>query len=156
MIGIKKIEIKVNSNITENLKKVQKCLNRLIPGHEIEKNQLISEVKGIFGNTIKILHMEIKNEKLISEIISVLAEKLSHADKKKLFNEFFKRLGNKMSFYLRFKKSNLFNDNYSLYDGSDVIRIILYFFDLQTKSPKKLNPLDLREYLVISNIMVKE
>ena len=61
-----------------------------------------------------------------------------------------------MTFYLRFKKNSLFKNEVAVYDGSDVVRVILYFIDLRTKSSKKLNPLDLRDYLVISNIISKE
>ena len=69
MIGIKKIVFKVNSNITENLDKIQKCLNHLLPAKVIQENHTINEVTGIYGNIIKILNIEVVNNTIISQIL---------------------------------------------------------------------------------------
>ena len=151
-IGIKSIELMVNSNSTEDPNKIREILYFLISGKILENIPFV-EVNGVYNNPIKLFNLTLKNKTDIDNILKTLADSFTIIEKKKLFREFMKRLSDKNAFYIRIKKSDLVRKKCVLTDHSDAIKISLSFFNLSTGSVKNIEPKIIQEYLIIRNLI---
>ena len=95
-IGIKSIELMVNSNSTEDPNKIREILYFLISGKNIGHISFV-EVNGVYNNPIKLFNLSLKNKSDIDNILETLANSFTSFEKNKLFREFSKRLSDKNS-----------------------------------------------------------
>ena len=154
-IGIKSLQLMVNSNSTEDPQKIREILHFLISG-KISKKIPFVEVNGVYNNPIKIFNLNLRDKSDIDNILKTLADSFTLYEKKKLFREFMKRLSDKNSFYIRIKKSDLVRKKCVLTDHSDAIKISLSFFNLSTGSVKNIEPKIIQEFLILRNLIAND
>jgi RNA binding exosome subunit len=154
-IGIKSIELMVNSNSTEDPNKIREILYFLISGKNIEHISYV-EVNGVYKNPIKLFNLTLKNKSDIDNILKTLANSFTSFEKNKLFREFSKRLSDKNAFYVRLKKSDLARKKCVLTDHSDAIKISISFSNLSTGNVRNIKPKIIQEYLIIRNLIAND
>ena len=72
-IGIKRIELMVNSNSTEDPQKIREILHFLI-SCKISKKIPFVEVNGVYNNPIKIFNLNLRDKSDIDNILKTLAD----------------------------------------------------------------------------------
>lgn len=109
--------------VTEDIELVKQCVLNLLPdvNRDMQINQFFSTSQ--FGDRIVIISIVIEND-LVNPVLGYLSTQLSENDKQYLFRHFSKRIDlDEKSFYLRLDKFKLLTNEFSLTEGSDVVKV---------------------------------
>jgi RNA binding exosome subunit len=143
---IKSLTINVNSNATESVTKVKKCLTILLPSFT-DKSLNIEALVGGYSNTItKMEYKSIDIEKNLLDVQNIV-DRLSPQYKIQIMDELEKRIDKKGVLHLRFGKRDLFNGKIVLSSESDSVRIKLKITHEKHKIDIKKNIRELKEFL---------
>jgi len=127
MVGVKarRLELTTSAHATEDLAKVRRALLNLIP-KEYKENIEIEEAKyeGHYGNPIVRLKVLVKGKKA-NEIFNYIISNLSEPDRKILKVTLKNRVDERGHLYLRISKQDASQGRITLYEGDDVIRIVV-------------------------------
>ncbi len=121
------VEITTHCHATENCDKVLQAVKNLLPENFRNKEPLITEYRGHYGNIIKIIRYILENDEATT-FLKYLGGKLSTTDKSILSVSFdlrYDRRSNK--FYIRIDKQASYNDRVVVTEGDDIIKIIISF-----------------------------
>lgn len=123
-------EVLINAfcHATEDLEKVRKAMLNFIP--ELYRSRVvISEdiLEGYYGNRILNLKIYIFDVEIIRNIIDFICRNIHETDKRLLSRTFLSRLDSSGNLYLRFDKGAAYNGLLRLYDGSDIVRVVIKF-----------------------------
>lgn len=151
MIQIKHIDLMINVNATENSDKVKSLLLSLLPIQFDQKQIEISHLTGAYGNPIITYKIRLVNIDEIEYTIDNLSKRIDGENKKYIYRNLINKIDEKSILYLRFKKNQL--NNLELYDGSDVLKIEIKFYDIKTKSSSKINIEEIRKYLMFRQLI---
>ncbi len=127
MINVKEITILTHCHATEDCEKVLKAIKNILPPNIRDRVSFSKQtLYGHYGNPITIIKTTIREN--IEDILRYLAGKMSDSEKSILnisFDLRYDRKGNKL--YLRISKQEAFRDRVMIYDGDDIIKIIIGF-----------------------------
>ncbi len=96
------------------------------------------EVRGHYGNPIKILRIEIAPEKDAELIVKYIAQMLSNESKETIKATFPLRVDENGTLYLRLDKQKAYNGKIALDEGSDVIKIRIRLKRVKDKSYEEI------------------
>ncbi len=127
MAGVKarRLELTTSAHATEDLVKVKQALLNLIP-REYRENLEIEEVKyeGHYGNPIVRLKVLVRGKKA-NEIFNYIISNLSESDRNILKVTLKNRIDERGHLYLRVSKQDASQGKITLYEGDDVVRIVV-------------------------------
>jgi RNA binding exosome subunit len=133
LLKIREIEFRTHAHATESILKVKDCLKKLIPS-EIEDKEIIMEnLAGNYGNPIRAFTLKITKQDLIQKVMINFGSMFTIDSKTRLRTEFAKHLDEKLKFYFRINKQLLTLGRIELNEESDVIRIVI---SVHNKNPK--------------------
>jgi RNA binding exosome subunit len=143
---IKSLTCNVNSNATESVLKVTKCLSFLLSSFN---NEFLKTETLLGGYSNPITRIEYNSVDIDQNSLNVqkIAELLSVQDKIQIKDELEKRFDNKGTLHLRFVKRDLFNGKIVLSTESDSVRMKIKITHQKHKIIIKKNLRDLIEFL---------
>lgn len=148
-IKLKEISFTATVHATEDKSKVVKALLELIP-EKLRKKISITETayKGYYGNPIILLSIMVRG-KLATEVLKYITERMDDTSKKILGVTLDQRVDQAHRLHIRFSKQDAYQGRLVLYNGDDVVKVILSF-------KFKGDIRELREYLksigMLSNV----
>ncbi len=122
---IHRVEITTHCHATEDQEKVLRALKNILPEGLREKQPIIEEYKGHYGNVIKIIRLELLGSEA-QDFVKHLGSRLEDSDKSILkvsFDYRYDQRGNK--FFIRLDKQAAYNNRLVVSDGDDVIKIVI-------------------------------
>jgi len=127
MITIERIEFNTHCHATEDCNKVLQAILNTIPS-ELHSELVVSKqiLHGYYGNPIVLINAVLNTG--FDKFLEYLSSKLSESDKAILtvtLDLRYDHRGNKL--YLRLSKQDAYNNRFTLYDGDDVVKIIISF-----------------------------
>ncbi len=124
-VKARRLELTTSAHATEDLAKVKQALLNLIP-REYRENIKIEEVKyeGHYGNPIIRLKVLVKGKKA-NEIFNYIISNLSESDRNILKVTLKNRVDERGHLYLRISKQDALQGKITLYEGDDVVRIVV-------------------------------
>jgi len=125
---ILRIEFSVHAHATEDVERVKQALLNLLPEHVREKVAFSEAVvEGHYSNPIRRMSVHISGEDAI-KVLEYLGSKLDDIEKRALAVSLDLRYDKKEGrLYIRFNKQDAFLGRIKLYDGDDVIRVVVVF-----------------------------
>ena len=123
-----RIEFSVHAHATEDVERVKQALLNLLPEH-IRGKVTFSEilVEGHYSNPIRRMTVHISGEDAI-KALEYLGSTLDDIEKRALMASLDLRYDRKEGrLYMRFSKQDAFLGRIKLYDGDDVIRVVVVF-----------------------------
>ena len=123
-----RIEFSVHAHATEDVERVKQALLNLLPEH-IRGKVTFSEilVEGHYSNPIRRMTVHISGEDAI-KALEYLGSTLDDIEKHALMASLDLRYDRKEGrLYMRFSKQDAFLGRIKLYDGDDVIRVVVVF-----------------------------
>ncbi|HIQ02862.1 MAG TPA: exosome protein [Desulfurococcales archaeon] len=126
-VKLKEISFTVTVHATEDKSKVIKALLELIP-EKLRKKISITETayKGYYGNPITLLSVVVRG-RLATEVLKYIIERMDDTSKKILNVTLDQRVDQAHRLHMRFSKQEAYQGRLILYDGDDIIKVILSF-----------------------------
>ncbi len=126
-VRVREISFTVTVHATEDKEKVTKALLELIP-EELRKRVSITETtyKGYYGNPIILLSTAIKGRYVI-DVLKYITRKMDDISKKILNATLDLRIDPAHRLHLRFNKQDAYRGKLTLYDGDDIIKVVISF-----------------------------
>ena len=128
-LSIRQIEIRTHAHATESIEKVISIFKSLTSDENIKEQIKFGNLTGTFGQRITDLQVALKKKKQIDRFIENIRTELGDSDKFLLFNEFPRRLDNKLKFYLRIDKHMAALNKYQLSTYPNSVQIIIANFN---------------------------
>jgi len=124
-VKAKRLELTTSAHATEDIVKVKQALLTLIP-REYRESIEIEEVKyeGHYGNPIVRLRVLVKGKKA-DEVFRHIISSLSESDKNILKITLQNRVDERGHLYMRVSKQDASQGRVTLYEGDDIIRIVV-------------------------------
>jgi len=125
LVKVIKIEVSTIAHATEDINKVKKALLNIIDP-ELKKHAKIktTTVKGYYGNPITLLKLILRGNKA-SKAFSYILSKLDPMEKKLLSLSLEERLDRTNNLYIRLSKQDAYLGRLRIFEGDDVIKIIV-------------------------------
>jgi RNA binding exosome subunit len=133
LLKIREIEFRTHAHATESILKVKNCLKKLIPNDIDDKEIIMENLAGNYGNPIRAFTLKITKQNLIQEVLRNFGTMFTIDSKSQLKSEFAKHLDEKLKFYFRINKQLLTLGKIEINEESDVIRIVI---SVHNKNPK--------------------
>ncbi len=128
------VEIRVFSNATEDLQKVETAVRNLMPPElASETNFAKTPCTGHYGNPIVLLETKLENRQLLPKVLEKLGSSLSSLDKEQLLGEFKEHL-DKRSLFLRLDKQSAYLGS-AKFSNVDPVRMKIHF---KNKTPDEI------------------
>jgi hypothetical protein len=144
-LKIREIVMRTHAHATEDIEKVRACFKKLLPEDFDEKEFVLENLAGSYGNPIRALSVKLSTQAEIKEFIRNLITILNPEVRDTLRSELEERLDDRHKFFFRIAKQALALGSIELAYDSDVIRIILALY---CKNPKITITLeDIRSFL---------
>ena len=125
VVKTKRIELSTSAHATEDLSKVKQALLSLIPAEyrgSIEIEETVYE--GHYGNPITRLVVRLKGKKA-DRVFKYIVSSLSDTDRNILKATLKNRVDERGHLYMRISKQDASQGKITLYEGDDVIRIVV-------------------------------
>ncbi len=124
-VKAKRLELTTSAHATEDIVKVKQALLTLIP-REYRESIEIEEVKyeGHYGNPIVRLRVLVKGKKA-DEVFRHIISSLSESDRNILKITLQNRVDERGHLYMRVSKQDASQGRVTLYEGDDIIRIVV-------------------------------
>ena len=140
---IRAIEITVFSHATEDVEKVKKAVEKLLPNSLKLKNFETIKLTGHYNDPILFLTLRVENKKESNAIVNYLFYKLSTLNQQTILDELPNRVDASGNLYLRLDKQKAYRDKLVLTEN-DPIRI-----KIKSQLPHKSDPVKIyRQYLL--------
>jgi RNA binding exosome subunit len=140
-ILIRGLEVKVLIHATENEEKVKKAVRNLLPIDISGKTKLL-ELDGHFGDSIKLLNINIRNRNQCREVLKFLLNRLTVLNQEQLFEDIWRYIDNSGNLYLRFDKQESYKKKIVI-SNRDSIR-----FKFGIQIPHKADPVEtIKKYI---------
>lgn len=110
---------------TESEERVLEAMSALIPGDIPEEDVLldVEEVRGFFGNPIKVINVEIKRSRAVRAFLRHFRELLSEGDREYLLEHLDEKVDEEGTFYVRFNKQRAYLGEAEVDEGPDVVQV---------------------------------
>ncbi len=124
-VKARRVELTTSAHATEDLTKVKQALLNLVP-REYRGSIEIEEVRyeGHYGNPIVRLRVLVKGKKA-NEVFNHIISSLSESDRNILRLTLWNRVDERGHLYLRVSKQDASQGKITLYEGDDVVRIVV-------------------------------
>jgi len=125
---ILRIEFSVHAHATEDVDRVKQALLNLLP-EQVRGKVVFSEavVEGHYSNPIRRITVNVSGNDAV-KVLEYLGSKLDDVEKRALAVSLDLRYDEKEGrLYMRFSKQDAFLGRVKLYDGDDVVRVVVVF-----------------------------
>ncbi|WP_297507171.1 RNA-binding protein [Thermococcus sp.] len=127
MTNLKAHHVRITTFIqaTEDEDKVLEAIATFIPEEIDEEDVLldVSETTGFFGNSIKVVNVEIKRSRAVRAFLKHFKELLSEEDKKYILEHLDEKVDEEGTLYVRFNKQKAYLGEAEVDEGPDVIQV---------------------------------
>ena len=127
-IAIARVLISTHGHATEDIDKVKQAILNILPQNLRSKVSIEEEtIVGYYGNPIVRLKIVLEGSDALEFVKNILS-KMSESDKRLLLSTLDARYNRKTNeLYLRLSKQDAYLGSIILYDGDDVIKIVITF-----------------------------
>ncbi|WP_297487278.1 RNA-binding protein [Thermococcus sp.] len=110
---------------TESEERVLEAMSTFVPEEIPDEDVLldVEEARGFFGNTIKVVNVEIKRSRAVRAFLRHLRELLSERDREYLLEHLDEKVDEEGTFYVRFNKQRAYLGEAEVDEGPDVIQV---------------------------------
>ncbi len=110
---------------TESEERVLEAMSTFVPEEIPDEDVLldVEEVRGFFGNPIKVVNVEIKRSRAVRAFLRHLRELLSERDREYLLEHLDEKVDEEGTFYVRFNKQRAYLGEAEVDEGPDVIQV---------------------------------
>ncbi len=110
---------------TESEERVLEAMSTFVPEEIPDEDVLldVEEVRGFFGNPIKVVNVEIKRSRAVRAFLRHLRELLSEGDREYLLEHLDEKVDEEGTFYIRFNKQRAYLGEAEVDEGPDVIQV---------------------------------
>lgn len=120
-LPFKSVGLSTIIHATESEKKLKEFLRKLVPE---EVNIESSEAEGHYGDSKKILSIDIQRRPFLREFWDRVLERLDEEERNRLSNECIEKIGEDCRLYLRFDKQTAVSENkLKITDSGDVLHV---------------------------------
>ncbi|WP_456366800.1 RNA-binding protein [Thermococcus sp.] len=110
---------------TESEESVLEAMATFVPEEIPDEDVLldVEEVRGFFGNPIKVVNVEIKRSRAVRAFLRHFRELLSEGDREYLLEHLDEKVDEEGTFYVRFNKQKAYLGEVEVDEGPDVVQV---------------------------------